>query len=741
MNVIHLISGGDSGGAKTHVHTLLQGLNRSIRADLICFSDGPFARQARDLGIPTQVVEGQNPLAVLKRLKEQIRTGGYDIIHCHGARGNLMGALLARSCGLPVVTTVHSDPKLDYLGRPAAQMTFGVLNQWALRRIPYHIGVSSALTKRLLAEGITGRRLFTIYNGVAFDHPYVHTDRVSYLRSLGVQAEEDSVVIGIAARLNPVKDISTLIRGFAAAYAQCPRLRLVIAGDGEERDKLTALTRELGVEKQVTFAGWIEGGMDRFYAALDINTLTSLSEGSPYALPEGARYCLATVATQVGGIPDVIEHGETGYLFTPGDWETLGQYFARLGSDDELRRAMGLALYQKASREFSLDRTVTTQLEIYQAILEDQTRTGDRRGALICGAYGLGNSGDDAILQAILQQVRTLLPNEEITVLSRSPRETASAHGVRALHMFDLPGFWRAARHAALYINGGGNLIQDVTSRRSLWYYLYTLRAAARQGCRVLMYGCGIGPIRYKKDGALTRRILNRSVDIITLRDPDSLRDLEDLGVTRPEILLTADPALCLPRASDAEIDAALAQAGIPADGRYLAFALRQWKGFPQKVCLFASAARYAYETYGLTPVFLSIESRQDPAASRLVAQELEIPCYFLDAPGPVNTIIGLLSRMEGVISMRLHALIFAAGQGVPLAGVVYDPKVSAFLRYIGQEQFAELDTLTEAELCAMIDHMAAHPVTPEEQTAAVERLRKLEQGNLDAARRLLGLF
>ena len=740
MKIIHLISGGDSGGAKTHVHTLLQGLNRSIQADMICFTEGPFVSQARDLGLRVDVIAGGNLPSALKQLKKKILAGGYDIIHCHGARGNLMGSLLARHCGIPVVTTVHSNPKLDYMGRPKAQLIYGTLNNWALRRIPYHIGVSSPLTRLLEEEGVVRRRAFTIYNGVSFETPYVHTDRVAYLHGLGVEAEEDSVVIGIAARLNPVKDISTLIRGFAAAYALCPRLRLVIAGDGEEREMLGNLAKELGVERQVTFAGWIEGGMDKFYAAMDINTLTSLSEGSPYALPEGARYRLATVATAVGGIPDFLDHEETGYLFTPGDWETLGGYFARLGNDDGLRRSMGERLYQKASRDFSLDMTVNTQLDIYREILSDVRTRSDRKGALICGAYGLGNSGDDAILQAILQQVRTLVPNEDITVLSRNPKETADAHGVRALHMFNIPGFLHAARRSALYINGGGNLIQDVTSRRSLWYYLYTLRAARRRGCKVLMYGCGIGPIVHEKNLPLTRRTLNENVDVITLRDPDSRRDLEQIGVTRPEIVLTADPALCLPRASDGEIDAVLEQAGIPADGRYIAFALRQWKGFGDKAPLFAAAARYAYETYGLTPVFLSVENRQDPAANRLAAEGLDIPHYHLDNPGPVNTIIGLLARMEGVVSMRLHALIFAAGQGTPLAGVVYDPKVSAFLRYIGQDVFAELDTLTEQELCAMIDRLAARRSSPGEQTAAVEKLLLLEQGNLEAARKLLNL-
>ena len=141
--------------------------------------------------------------------------------------------------------------------------------------------------------------------------------------------------------MNPVKDMVTLVRGFAAGYAQCPRLRLIIAGDGPERGRLAALARELGVERQVCFAGWISGGMDRFYSALDINALTSLSETFPYALTEGARFHLATVATAVGGIPCLIDQNVNGYLIQPGDWQTLGAHLAALGNDDDLRCRLG----------------------------------------------------------------------------------------------------------------------------------------------------------------------------------------------------------------------------------------------------------------------------------------------------------------------------------------------------------------------------------------------------------------
>ena len=741
MNVIHLISGGDSGGAKTHVLSLLQNLNQQIHAQLVCFREGPFAQEARDMGIPTMICEGNNVLRTRRQLTAYIRQGGYELIHCHGSRANMIGALLRRTTGVPVVTTVHSDYRLDYMGRPLSHLIFGTINAWALHRLDYRIGVSDAMVDLLISRGFPADRFYAIYNGIDFTPAPDQGDRLTYLRQLGADVDEDSVVVGIAARLNPVKDMSTLVRGFAAAYKECPRLRLVIAGDGEEKEKLTALAAELGVAKQVTFAGWISGGMDRFYAALDVNALTSLSETFPYALTEGARFHLATVATAVGGIPCLIDQGVNGYLFTPGDWQELGRRLAELGRDDALRRQLGEKLYQKASTQFSIQHTVDTQLHIYREILRRHRRPAAARdGVVICGAYGRGNAGDDAILEAILQEMRAIDPDMPMTVLSKDPKSTRLTHRVRAIHRSNLPAWLMAMHQAKLYINGGGSLIQDVTSRRSLWFYLHNISAAKRAGCKVQMYGCGIGPVTRDSHRRLAAKILNRYVDVITLREPDSLAELRAMGVTEPEILLTADPALTLSKAPEDEIDSVLLRAGIPPHGKYICFALRRWKGFEEKAPLFGAAAEYAYRTYGLTPVFAAVEKHLDPGAGQMAARGLSVPHYFLDDAGGAGTIIGALSRMELVVSMRLHALIFSAGQGIPLAGVVYDPKVSAFLRYIGQELFVDLQDLTEADLRHMIDRCVAQARGPGTQAAAVARLQEMERGNVRTARRLLGL-
>lgn len=359
-----------------------------------------------------------------------------------------------------------------------------------------------------------------------------------------------------------------------------------------------------------------------------------------------------------------------------------------------------------------------------------------RTGILICGSYGLGNAGDEAILKAILREVRAAAPDEELTVLSRDPAETAGRHGVAALHMFDIPGILKVMGRSRLYINGGGSLIQDATSRRSLLYYLFTLRAAHRRGCRVLMYGCGIGPVTRAGDVALVRWVLNRCVDAITLRDDASLAELKRYGVDRPEIVLAADPVLSLQSAGEEATDALMARLGLDPRGSYLGLCLRPWRGFEEKVPAIAGAVRYARERYGLTPVFLSINHLEDGAAADLVAARLDGgACIQREALGP-ELMLGLTARMQAVISMRLHGLIFATGRGVPPVGIIYDPKVSGFLAYMGLSLCEELDRLTEEGLRGMLDRALSSDRASLQ--AAVDRLRRLEHNNSDTLRRVL---
>ena len=732
MKVMHLISGGDVGGAKTHVLSLVKGLGQTQTVRLVCFTDGPFADDARAMGIDTMILH-ENPFKTVRTLSAMIASEGFEIVHCHGARANMMGAILRRIRNVPIVTTVHSDYRLDYLGRPLHALTFGTINAVALRMFDYHIGVSDAMSQMLISRGFDPQSMFSIYNGVDFTPAPPKQTRQALLQSLGIDADEDTVIFGIAARISPVKDMGTLVRAFAQAVQDCPNIRLLIAGDGEDRESLEKLAQELCPAGTVAFAGWVSD-MDSFYHALDVNTLTSISETFPYALTEGARMHCATIASDVGGIPYLIESGVTGLLFPPRDVSALAEHMKRLASDGAYRRQLGENLYLKASTDFSVEATVGRQIKIYESILRRKSRNRrERRGVLICGAYGKGNAGDEAILKAIIGQMKEIDEEMPVYVLSHHPKQTRLRYHVGSCHVFNPFAFLPLMRRCRLLLSGGGSLIQDETSTRSLLYYLLNIRLARAMGCRVMMYGCGIGPVSRKGNRRLAARIIDRDVDLITLREDLSRQELVEMGVTRPEIRITADPAVLLSGGTDGMIQSYLQSQELDPAAEYALFVLRPWKNLAQKLPVFAEAARYVQKVYGLTPLFFALEPGRDMAVNQQAAQMLDFPCRVIAAPADERLTIGLMKKMRVVVSMRLHTLIFASGVGTPLVAVSYDPKVDGFMRYIGQPRCASLEDVTEQALQALLDDALRS-----QETYSVEHLRALAHQNAEGARSLL---
>ena len=739
MKVIHLIGGGDTGGAKTHVLNLLRELNNSIDARLFCFRKGDFSEDAEKMGIPIDVIESGNPVVGLRELKRLLAGEHVDIIHCHGARGNLMGNLIKKYLGAPVVTTVHSDYRLDYLGRPVARLSYGTTNMVALRRVNYYIGVADPMTDILIQRGFPADRIYTVYNGIDFKTPIQVVPKEEFLRSVGMKWEEGDVIAGIAVRLSPVKDVPTLLKAMQIACRENPRLKLLIGGDGEDRQKLEAMTRDLGLTGKVHFAGWIND-INSFYHAIDINLLTSISETFPYSLTEGTRMHRATIASNVGGVPVLIDHGVNGFIFEPGDYRQLAQQLLTLAGDKALRDTFGERIYQKASREFSIERMVEHQLQIYDSILKRDARAKAKKrdGVIICGAYGHGNAGDDAILKSILQSVRKLDELMPVTILAKNTQSIKKRYQVNSIYTFNIPKMFSAMRKSVLYINGGGTLIQNATSHRSLWYYLFTLRLAKFLGNKVDMYGCGIGPVMGQRNIRLVKKVLERSVDTITLREEDSMAELQKFGVKKPEILLSSDPALVLTPAPEEDAAAYLQNHGLDPNGKYLCLMLRTWYGFSDKTAAIAACADHAYQAYGLTPVFLSLNIFHDTEAARQVTAHMKAPYHILDDSAEPELLIAALSHMSVVVSMRLHGLIFSSLSGVPLVGVSYDPKIGSFLHYLGAGRCIGLKDVTAENLTAAVDEAVAQIPRREELRQKALRLQAVQEENLRAVERLL---
>ena len=716
MNIIHIISGGDVGGAKTHVLSLLAGLCRTENIRLVCFMEGPFAQEARDLQIPTTVITHKNLFRVRNQILSMIREDDFRIIHCHGAKANLMGYLLRKKVQIPVISTVHSDYRLDYMGRPLAALTFGNINRFVLPRFDGWIGVSHTMSKLLCSRGFDVQHIYTLYNGVDFAEERPIISREAYFQKIGLKTQPDTVVYGIAARINPVKDMTTLVQAFAMALKLQPSLRLIIAGEGEQEAEIRSLAKELCPEGTVVFVGW-EKDIDSFYHALDVNLLTSLSETFPYALTEGARMHCATIASMVGGVPYLIDHGINGLLFQPKDAETLRDHMLFLAQNQEIRESMGQALYEKTRTHFSLPVMIQKQRDIYAGILRRKSRANSRDGVLICGAYGKGNRGDNAILSAIVDQLEHIDPDLPITVLSRDPKETRACASVPAIYTFRFPKIRRTLKKTKLYISGGGTLMQDATSTRSLLYYLYSIRQATKAGCKVMLYGCGIGPIHREKNRRRTAKVLNRYADMICVRDHYSLEFLKELGVTKPRIHLTADPALLI----SAEDINYLHMCGLDPAASYALFSLRPWDGYREEDLI--RAVEHTYKTHGLIPVLYCMEPGRDLAVAKSLSGKLSCPYKILEAGENGDQIVCLVKRMSLVVSMRLHTLIFAAGQGVPLVGLVYDPKVSGFLNDLGQKRYLSLSETQGDTFLNLIDEAILDPTSSAENVAHLRNL------------------
>lgn len=723
MKIMHLISGGDVGGAKTHVISLLEELGKRNEVELVCFIEGPFAQEAREHGINTRVLKKRGLPHIARNLKKYLKNKQFDILHCHGSKANVVSMLMGKaSC--PIISTIHSDPRLDYMGRPAANYTIGLLNRIALRRRDGWVAVSHAMKERMEGRGYDGGRMWPIYNGVSFPKKLQHKPRQEYLNELGLSWNEENIIYGIAARIDPVKDMTTLVKAFAKTVEAAPNARLLIAGIGDQEKEIKELAAQLCPEGTVHFAGWVSD-MNSFYHALDVNMLTSISETFSYAITEGARMHCATICTPVGGLPRVVIDGETGYLVGVGDVEQMADRMIRLARDPKLRSQLGCAIYEKVRAEFSVEAMTRRQEEIYRSILNRRARAErGRDGAVICGAYGKGNAGDDAILVSMIRQLQEQDPDLPICVMTRKPRQTAMLTGVSTVHIFNTLAAGRRMKKSKLYISGGGSLIQNVTSTRSLLYYLYSIRQAKRAGCKVMMYGCGIGPVEGEGNRARTAQVLEENVDLITLRDRESLETLRSFGVHTPVVHITADPALLMEGDTSAA-ERYLAQNGLDPRGRYSLFVLRPWDGTQERLSAICAAADYGWEKYGLEPLFYTLEPSRDEEITRSAAAMVKAPCKLLPPVSDGAALCGLMGMMELVVAMRLHALIFACAQQTRVAAISYDPKVSGFMKYLGSESCVELEDVTESAMKHLLDQAMAQD-TPHQ----VGHLKALAQEN-----------
>lgn len=314
---------------------------------------------------------------------------------------------------------------------------------------------------------------------------------------------------------------------------------------------------------------------------------------------------------------------------------------------------------------------------------------------LISGYYGSKNGGDEAMLAAMLEVMRELDSDLKFTVISLNPDYTRKRHNVDAVKWLDIFSIIRKIFSADLLISGGGSLLQNVTSRSSLYYYLGIIFLAKLFGCKVMLYAQGIGPIR----GAVARwfmKCIVNHVNLITVRDKGSLEELKRLKIFRPKIFCTADPVLAI-KSVPLEIGKQiLARHSLENhNGKFIGVSVRRWHNWEKCQNELAAAFNKICAQVDAKIIFIPMQFPDDVKAAKSTAKLVKSSCTVIDEELTTAEVMSLVGCMDVLISIRLHALVFAGVMNVPMIGISYDPKIDRFLDSIDEKPIGTLDDVT----------------------------------------------
>jgi len=738
MKVLHLISGGDKGGAKTAVFTLLSALNEEIEVNVICFMEGVFYNEIQDMPIPSMLMKQKyrNDLTIIKPLAKHIRKERYDIVHAHGARANFICMFLKPFVKIPIITTVHSDYKLDFTDSLYKKYFYTALNAIALRTVDYYIGISNNFRNMLIERGFDENRVFAVYNTIDFEQEIICDSKENFLARYGIDAKGKKLV-GIIGRLDYVKGHDIFLNAAAEVLKKRDDIIFLMAGEGFEKPNLEKQAAKLGISDKIVFTGFIED-IFSFINAIDINVCSSRSESFPYMLLEGALMKKPTASTAVGGIPDLITDDETGLLSPPGDYAELAENILRYVENPHLGETHGEALYKYAKSNFSRESMKRRHVEIYNTVLRREKDARKLFDIILSGYYGYDNAGDDALLEAVISSLRKEKEDLSILVLSKKPQKAISEHGVHSINRANFFSIRKAMKKSRLFIYGGGSLIQDITSTQSLVYYTFLLWMARHYGLRLMVYGNGIGPVTKERNKAMARGALNMC-DYISLRDPESMNDIKELGVTNPNIHISVDPVFSLDMEAGLLMDEALAAEGIAVDKKYFAVSLRPWQynevNFIGKI---AEVICYVHSKYDLIPLFVPMHS-MDLGIIREIIAKITCPHALISKEHNVRGLMGIISKTEFAMCMRLHSLIYAASVNVPVIGLAYDPKVKYFIEYLNEKSYVDTSNVDVNAVKIMIDKIMENPELAREKTGIEsKRLKELSGNDAKEAIKLL---
>ena len=367
IRVVEVLATGTSGGAQEHVLGLVSRMDHArFDVSVVSLSPGSAARKLERAGFDVLVIDEHDDAIATGALAAHLVDVRPDVIHNHMYRAELVGTRAAIALGEVghrrpyIVSTVHSSRVRSEEDREMLRVLTPAMDQL--------IAVSKMIEDKLVAEGRTTAPITRIYNGVDLSR----YERVEACCTLPDEygMEPGSQIVGVVARLEPEKGHPTLLEAWPPVLRAVPDAYLLIVGEGSRREALEAQTRDLRIAHRVVFTGRRDD-VPSVTAALDVAVLPSYREAQGLSILEALALSRPVVASNVGGIPEMITDGVNGILVPPHDPDALAAAIIRLLRDHPFADTLGRAGHDMVHDRFCIDLMV----ESVQAIYEEGARS------------------------------------------------------------------------------------------------------------------------------------------------------------------------------------------------------------------------------------------------------------------------------------------------------------------------------------------------------------------------------
>lgn len=312
---------------------------------------------------------------------------------------------------------------------------------------------------------------------------------------------------------------------------------------------------------------------------------------------------------------------------------------------------------------------------------------------LISGYFGFNNLGDEAILNSMIEMIEELNPEAEIIVLSNSPESTKVKYNTEAIYRYDIFKIMSEMKRSDIFISGGGSLLQDVTSLRSVPYYLGLIFIAFIFNMKTIFFAQGVGPVRNKFFRFLIEKVLNR-VDFLSVRDKNSKTFLENIGIKKNKINIIDDPVFGLNTFNsdlkkNKEKNDELQNIGV---------SVRNWhnNGYLDPLADFLNKIGEKNE---ISITIIPFHQGKDIETSKKLQDMLEVDSEVRKYTGDLDEVNEFYRNLDLFIGVRLHSLIFSAVNGIPFIGISYDPKTDSLIEEMGYQAEISTDNITVDKL------------------------------------------